>query len=307
MALIAVEGLRVVVNCSRRFSISSVQRDLDTQGRFLKRLLSEKLERKIQDAPQAKSTFKLLDKKRSAVLSNLYMQNVSQILAFGGFRELEGKGIQLTHVAVKNTGFVEVFWTASENEDPLQIEDILSSISSKVRNQLMYGSMLGNVPHIIFKRDLSAVNMNDTMQVLHKISLEMEAMKKNAKSANLSLESTDAEIEPVAPLMRMDALGLPHDKIYRRIKEAKKHSYPLQVPEPPTPEEFNNLVQPDMGSKALSPDDQIRKRKELRKFITLYQKSTLNSSTRKKNLQDRSNNIFYYEDTENDESEEYVR
>lgn len=55
---------------------------------------------------------------------------------------------------MRNTGVVDVFWTASDNEDHVEIEGILSCIAGKVRNHLMYGSMMGNVPTIVFKRGI---------------------------------------------------------------------------------------------------------------------------------------------------------
>lgn len=228
------------------------------------------------------------------------MQNVTQALSFGGFTELADKGLQITHVAVKNTGIVEVFWTASENEDPVQIQDILSRIAGQVRNHLMYASMMGNVPSIVFKRDLTDIFLHETLEGLNKISRELQALEKN-----IPMESVEEiqETAPAAPLMRMDTLGLPHDKIYRRIKEAKKNSYPLQPPVPPTIEEFNESLQNYTESHKQSPEDQIMQKKELRKFIAMYQKSPLNSSTRINNCRDRSN-VFYYEDDEDDYEEE---
>lgn len=52
----------------------------------------------MRETPRANQTFKVLDKKRTAVLNNLYMHNVTEALSFGGFSEIADKGIQITNV-----------------------------------------------------------------------------------------------------------------------------------------------------------------------------------------------------------------
>lgn len=87
-----------------------------------------------------------------------------------------------------------------------------------------------------------------------------------------------------------------------QIKEASKNSYPVKVPVPPTTEEFNNILLGNNDTSE-SPEAQMQKKKELRRFINLYQKSALNSSTRKRNLQGRCDDIFYPEDAAEDYEE----
>ena len=47
---------------------------------------------------------------------------------------------------------VEVFWVAADNENPVEVQNILTSIAGKVRQNLTYANMMGNVPQIKFKR-----------------------------------------------------------------------------------------------------------------------------------------------------------
>lgn len=64
------------------------------------------------------------------------------------------------------------------------------------------------------------------------------------------------------------------------------------------------MLQGKPGTHTESPQAQIQRKKELQKFIRLYKKSALNSSSRRNNLEDRSNNTSYYEETEETEETE---
>lgn len=283
MSLIFGESFRTLRICSRKFAITCTQRGtdkLDFQGRVLNKLLSNKLERKIRDSG-SKPAIKILDNKRIGALNKMYMVNISEVLALGDFPDIMDKGIEITRVSVRDTSTVEVFWLADENQDQIEVQNLLTSVAGKVANKLMYANMLGHVPTIKFIRDLSAVNFEETKKLLDKIALQNSLREKNQENSEDSnpIDEDIEDIEPPPPVMTTNVLGLPHDRIYRRILEAKKRCYPLQIPKPPTTQEFENSHQQSQSeNKAV--EEKFKQKKALKKFIVQYQKSALRSGAR---------------------------
>lgn len=255
-------------------------------------MLSNTIDRRIRASPNPSHVLKVLDKKRRDVLNKVYMTQITEALCFGGFEELDGRGLQITHVSAKNNNIVEVFWVANESEDLIQMQSILSSLSGKIAYQLTFSGVVGHTPEIVFIRDTISLRTEEIQRLLEKLEHEMRLEDDRREVDEDETKVRDEPkliMEAGLPKMRMDTLGLPYDRILNRIRDSKVKSYPLQVPVPPTQEEFQNSL---ATSKKLS-NSVIKKhqsKRELQKFISLYQKSELCSSARR--TREREVNLF---------------
>lgn len=207
-------------------------------------------------------------------MNKMYLQNISQALAFGGFEGVMEKGILLTRISLKSTSHVEVFWLANDDENPREVQTLLDNVAGQVANKIMYGSISGSVPRIIFKRDLSAISASQVATTLQIVSAQIQAHEEMQKVRSTTNEDSEElpDTGPVLPQMKMDTFGLPHDKIYRRIIDSKKNAYPLHIPKPPTTEELAaSLSQP-----SVSRDITHNRKKEIEKFMRSYKKAQMN-------------------------------
>ncbi|KAK3911058.1 Ribosome-binding factor A [Frankliniella fusca] len=309
MSLIFRKSLRIVQECSRKLTTSAVPRGIEKfgfQGRVLNKFLSNNLERKIRKSG-AQPSLKILDKKRVAALNKMYMINISEVMALGEFPGVLDKGIQITRVgSVRDTSLVEVFWVADTNEDKTEVQNLLSSISGLIASKLVYANMLGHVPTIKFIPDLSAVNVEETTKLLDRIAYEnslYEKNKDNAEDATLNKGAVE-DLEPQLPPMSTNTFGLPYDRIYRRIQESKRKFYPFQIPAPPTSEEFQKSQQEESEFIAGPVQRNHEQKKAVKKFIRLYQKSTLRSGSRRQQVKSREE---FYEVQEEDTYNSYER
>lgn len=191
--------------------------------------------------------------KRATVLNSLFMKNITDVLSTGDVcPEIMGYGVEITGVRVTSDyQIVNVYWQIPSvmetcNSD---VEVILARSAPNIRGELIRRNVLGKVPRIFFIRDPSNKRASDIQRCLEASgvseikdhpSLPAEELLKNIyrftekKDLNPKKSVVEEPEKPkvstqspvptpeTPPDMKLDVMGLDHEKLFNRVLAAKK-------------------------------------------------------------------------------------
>lgn len=158
--------------------------------------------------------------RRITVLNSLFMKQITDLMATGAMAEsITGLGIEVSRVLVaQDFATINVYWLAKGGEDDVAIETLLRKCSGHLRHELSQLRVMGEVPRIIFVKDLEFAKYVEVERIL--------------KGADMGQHDNDDEVSEDGhlpesmleqlPEMRHDVLGLPHNVIFSKIQEKLK-------------------------------------------------------------------------------------
>lgn len=225
-----------VFNLSNSFRL--IRRQTSTrEGRYMKKILKETKKKKgWRDGDLSLQEFvtpqKSQNNKRVVVLNNLFMENISSLIATGEVsHELGLPAFEISKVKMASDfKQLNVYWLPKDTENELEFEKSLNTLASRLRHELTQLRIMGNVPKICFCKDKTFSNRTVVEKLLETADFGddfvPQVLGNSLKEQFSESEKTthNDQSEEQLPCMRMDVFGLDHNSILEKIKRAMKKS-----------------------------------------------------------------------------------
>lgn len=157
--------------------------------------------------------------RRITVLNSLFMKQITDLMATGAMADsITGLGIEVSRVLVaQDFATINVYWLAKGGEDDVAIETLLRKCSGHLRHELSQLRVMGEVPRIIFVKDLEFAKYVEVERILKVADMGQH----DTDDADVAEDGSEGILEQL-PEMRHDVLGLPHNVIFSKIQEKLK-------------------------------------------------------------------------------------
>ncbi|XP_028029385.1 putative ribosome-binding factor A, mitochondrial isoform X2 [Bombyx mandarina] len=247
-----------MLSFSRLYHVSSVTCSIKKQSLKLCKMVNPKPKKhwyapsmlEFNKMPSVKSLTKVTHEpgkrgiRRVAMLNKMFMKHITDLMSTGTVSmDIIGRGIEISKVNVTSDfQTVHVYWICKGTSTDVETEATLNSVAGALRHELSVLRIMGQVPYIVFVKDMHEARILDLDNRLlkadfgenytptdpgHLLKTEFTLDTKispDIKAKIRQLEIEEPSQESPIPEMTHTIYGLDHAKIMMRLLAARKKS-----------------------------------------------------------------------------------
>ncbi|XP_011500895.1 PREDICTED: putative ribosome-binding factor A, mitochondrial [Ceratosolen solmsi marchali] len=155
--------------------------------------------------------------KRVTILNRIFMRHISDLMATGEVApNLLDKEIEITKVQVSlDFSRINVYWFSTKNLN--DIDMILENAAGHLQHELSQIQIIGQVPPIIFIKDLKFSTMQEMENHFSNIDLELTSEQTDNDNC-LNDQNQSNENEIIVPEMQQNVMGFNQATVMNKIK-----------------------------------------------------------------------------------------